>query len=156
MLTRGQDCADNVGAAAHELKEMTESVFEMIRGQVEAMDSIDAFVLMGHTSGASFGGFICQLNDQFDAWFNDKKLTTLAYVGFPSPNFGISHVEPYNALAANFELNNFCSSSIKIPIIFDNQALYKYCANHEGLESSSYEDCNKILASALTVLTNSE
>lgn len=94
---------------------MMAQVMNSIRLELEKCDSLDSIIFLGHFSGASGGGLLCNFLKSFEEITH--KQNCIGFYGFPSPNFGISHQEPLNAILSV----GFCSYYYNCNFInFDN------------------------------------
>ncbi|GME91026.1 unnamed protein product [[Candida] boidinii] len=126
-----------------------DEIMDMVNKELDKCDSFEGFQMIHSVAGGTGSGcgsfLLEELNDMFD-----KNLIT-TYSVFP--RMGVSSevvVQPYNQILS---LKRLIESS-DVNIVFDNASLTSIASNNLKTDSPSYEDCNQLISTVMSGLTN--
>jgi len=141
-----QSGAGNNWAKGHytEGAELVESVFDVVRKEVESTDCMQGFQISHSLGGGTGSGFGTLLLTKIKEEFPDRMLCTFSVV--PSPKVSDTVVEPYNATLSVHQLVENADEVICI----DNEALYQICFNTLKLSSPTYADLNHLVTNVMS------
>ncbi|KAG9118408.1 Tubulin beta-2 chain, partial [Ceratobasidium sp. 392] len=116
----GENGAGNNFAKGHytEGAELIDSIFEIIRKQVEQCDALQGFQLIHSLGGGTGSGLGSLLLSKLREEAPDRMLTTFSI--FPSPKVSDTVVEPYNTVLSLHQL----VENTDMCVCLDNEALY--------------------------------
>jgi len=124
--------------------ELVESVFDVVRKEVESTDCMQGFQISHSLGGGTGSGFGTLLLTKIKEEFPDRMLCTFSVV--PSPKVSDTVVEPYNATLSVHQLVENADEVICI----DNEALYQICFNTLKLSSPTYADLNHLVTNVMS------
>ncbi|CAH1732479.1 unnamed protein product [Aphis gossypii] len=145
----GQSGAGNNWAKGHyaEGAELMDSVFDVIRKEVEACDCLQGFQMthsLGGGTGAGMGTLIiAKIREEFP----DRMISTFSIV--PSPKVSDTVVEPYNTTLSVHQLMENTDQTYCI----DNEALYDICFRTLKLTTPTYGDLNHLVSTVMCGVT---
>ncbi|XP_022177811.1 tubulin beta chain-like [Myzus persicae] len=145
----GQSGAGNNWAKGHyaEGAELMDSVFDVIRKEVEACDCLQGFQMthsLGGGTGAGMGTLmIAKIREEYP----DRMISTYSIV--PSPKVSDTVVEPYNTTLSVHQLMENTDQTYCI----DNEALYDICFRTLKLNTPTYGDLNHLVSAVMCGVT---
>ncbi|XP_060845061.1 tubulin beta chain-like [Rhopalosiphum padi] len=145
----GQSGAGNNWAKGHyaEGAELMDSVFDVIRKEVEDCDCLQGFQMthsLGGGTGAGMGTLmIAKIREEYP----DRMISTFSIV--PSPKVSDTVVEPYNMTLSVHQLIENADQTYCI----DNEALYDICFRTLKLNTPTYGDLNHLVSAVMCGVT---
>ncbi|XP_003245543.1 tubulin beta chain [Acyrthosiphon pisum] len=145
----GQSGAGNNWAKGHyaEGAELMDSVFDVIRKEVEDCDCLQGFQMthsLGGGTGAGMGTLmIAKIREEYP----DRMISTYSIV--PSPKVSDTVVEPYNTTLSVHQLMENTDQTYCI----DNEALYDICFRTLKLNTPTYGDLNHLVSAVMCGVT---
>ncbi|KAL4135534.1 hypothetical protein QTP88_007140 [Uroleucon formosanum] len=145
----GQSGAGNNWAKGHyaEGAELMESVFDVIRSEVESCDCLQGFQMTHSLGGGTGAGMGTLMLAKIREEYPDRMISTFSIV--PSPKVSDTVVEPYNMTLSVHQLMENTDQTYCI----DNEALYDICFRTLKLNTPTYGDLNHLVSAVMCGVT---
>jgi len=126
--------------------ELLERSMDVIRREVESIDSLQGFQIIHGIGGGTGSGYCTLLMEQLAQEYPDNLVSN--YTIFPAVKFAQNVTEPYNALLSMPSMIDFSHLTFCV----DNEGLFSMCSQGGAAE---FQSVNQIVALAIAGVTSS-
>ena len=128
-------------------RQKLDHVWNVIRKEMEKCDSLENIIYYHSTGGGTGAGFTGLL--LYNIYNESKNVNKVNMAIYPSPRYSNVIVEPYNCVLLTEYLNQYLDCSI----LLNNEALYRICTRHLGIEWPTFRDINDVISHVSSSLT---